>query len=320
MKKKIVITGGSGFIGSHLSKKLSNEKVYVIDNNRSYLNFDYKIYKNYYREILFRQKNFLSKVKIINCDLKNLYDLSKVIEKIKPDYVIHLAALPLANISNEYSQEAITSIVGTTNNLLEILRKINFSGKFIYTSSSMVYGEFNDKIVDENAPTNPISIYGAAKLAGEVITKGFCTSFGLNYSIIRPSAAYGPTDVNRRVIQIFLDNAIKNIPIKIKGSSSKIDFTFVEDLVSGFECVLKSRKSDKEIFNITRGNARSLMEVAMVIKKYFPSLHVIEEDHERGVPKRGALNINKARKLINYKPRFDIEQGIDKYIQHLLRK
>lgn len=320
MKKKIIITGGSGFIGSHLAYRLRKEKIYIIDNNRSYLNFNYDTYKNYYKEILYRQKYLLSKAKIINCDLKNLYDLSKVVENLKPDYVIHLAALPLANVSKEYSQEAITSIVDTTNNLLEILRKINFSGKFIYTSSSMVYGEFDGKKVDEKSPTDPISIYGAAKLAGEVITKGFCNSFGLNYSIIRPSAAYGPTDVNKRVIQIFLDNAIKNIPIKIKGASSKIDFTFVEDLVSGFECIIKSKRSDREIFNITRGSARSLLEVALIIKRYFPGLKIIKQDHEKGVPKRGTLNINKAKKLINYKPEYDIEQGIDKYIKHLLRK
>lgn len=318
-KKKIIITGGCGFIGSHLAKKLSYEEIFVIDNNRSYLNFDYNLYKNYYQEILFRQKNLLTEAKIINCDLKNLYDLSRVVETIKPDCVVHLAALPLANISNEYSQEAITSIVDTTNNLLEILRKIKFQGKFIYTSSSMVYGEFKNKTVHENSETNPISIYGAAKLAGEVITKGFCNSFGLNFSIIRPSAAYGPTDVNRRVIQIFLNNAFKNLPLKLKGSNSKIDFTYVEDLVTGFECVIRSKKSDKEIFNITRGKARSLQEVAEIIKKYFPKIKIIKEDHEKGVPKRGTLNIDKAKKLLNYLPKFDIEQGISKYIEHLKR-
>lgn len=320
MRKKIVITGGSGFIGSHLANRFRDEKVYIIDNNRSYLNFNYNSYKNYYKEILFRQRYLLSKAKIINCDLKNLYDLSTVLENIRPDHVVHLAALPLANISKEYSQEAVTSIVHTTNNLLEILRKIKFLGKFVYTSSSMVYGEFGGKKLDEKSPTNPISIYGAAKLAGEVITKGFCKSFGLNYSIIRPSAAYGPSDVNGRVIQIFLDNAIKKIPIEIKGSLSKIDFTFVEDLVSGFECIIKSKKSNKEIFNITRGHARSLMEVAFVIKKHFPDLKIIKKPHEIGVPKRGTLSIDKAKKLLNYKPKFNIEEGINEYIRHLLRK
>jgi nucleoside-diphosphate-sugar epimerase len=249
----------------------------------------------------------LQNVEIITCDLKNIYDLSSIIERIKPNYVVHLAALPLANISNEYSQEAISSIVETTTNLLEILRRIKFKGKFIYTSSSMVYGEFGGKSVDENSLTNPISIYGSAKLAGEVITKGFCNSFGLKYSIIRPSAAYGPTDVNRRVVQIFLENAIKNKPIIIKGSSSKVDFTYVDDLVEGYKLVIK-------------GNSRTLLELALIIKKHFPKVKIIKNNHEKGVPKRGTLNIIKAKKLLNFRPKHDLELGIKKYISYLLNK
>jgi len=319
--EKIIITGGAGFIGSHLVNVLKKKfKVYVIDNNRSYLNFNYELYNNYYKDILYRQEFFLQNVEIITCDLKNIYDLSSIIERIKPNYVVHLAALPLANISNEYSQEAISSIVETTTNLLEILRRIKFKGKFIYTSSSMVYGEFGGKSVDENSSTNPISIYGSAKLAGEVITKGFCNSFGLKYSIIRPSAAYGPTDVNRRVVQIFLENAIKNKPIIIKGSSSKVDFTYVDDLVEGYKLIINSKKSENEIFNITKGNSRTLLELALIIKKYFPRAKIIKDNHEKGVPKRGTLNISKAKKMLNFRPKHDLELGIKKYISYLLNK
>tara|TARA_B110000483_G_C18191428_1_gene541124 strand:+ start:9 stop:926 length:918 start_codon:yes stop_codon:yes gene_type:complete len=291
-------------------------KVFIIDSNRSYLNFNHELYSNYYKDILYRQKHLLNKAKIITCDLKNIFDLSSVVEKIKPDVVVHLAALPLANLSNTYSQEAVSSIIETTTNFLEILKKIKFNGKFIYTSSSMVYGEFNNKIVTEESATKPMSIYGSAKLAGEIITKGFCESFGLKYSIIRPSAVYGPTDVNRRVVQIFMENALKGKQIIVNGPNSKIDFTYVEDLVQGYEKVINSNRSENQIFNITRGNARTLIDLAKIIQKYFPELRVIKQEHEKGVPKRGTLSISKAKKVLKFSPKFDLETGIQDYFNY----
>ena len=318
MKKKIIITGGAGFIGSHIYNQLISKghKVFIIDSNRSYLNFNHELYSNYYKDILYRQKNLLKKAKIITCDLKNIFDLSSVVEKIKPDVVVHLAALPLANLSNTYSQEAVSSIIETTTNFLEILKKIKFNGKFIYTSSSMVYGEFNNKVVTEESATKPISIYGSAKLAGEIITKGFCESFNLKYSIIRPSAVYGPTDVNRRVVQIFMENALKDKQIVINGAKSKVDFTHVEDLVQGYEKVINSKNSENQIFNITRGNARTLLDLAKIIQKYFPNLKILKKEHEKGVPKRGTLSILKAKKVLEFSPKFDLEIGIQDYFNY----
>mgnify|MGYP001971164603 CR=1 FL=1 len=94
--------------------------------------------------------------------------------------------------------------------------------------------------VSEDEDLNPKEIYGTMKLAGEIITKGLCSFYNIPYTIIRPSAVYGPTDMNQRVTQIFLEKALKGEQLKIQGKDEKLDFTFVEDLANG--CILASTK------------------------------------------------------------------------------
>ena len=112
-------------------------------------------------------------------------------------------------------------------------------------------------------------------------------------------------------------NAIlNNKPIVINGPNSRIDFTYVEDLAKGYELVINSKNSINQIFNLTRGNARSLMDAANIIKKYFPDLKIIKKKHEKGVPKRGTLSVTKAKKLLKFNPKFDLEIGIKKYLDY----
>ena len=115
----------------------------------------------------------------------------------------------------------------------------------------MVYGDFKNKSVKENDETNPKDLYGIMKLAGENITIGLCQLFNIPFSIIRPSAVYGPTDINHRVSQIFLEKAIKKEKIVLYGKDEMLDFTYVDDIAEGIIIVAISKKSNGETFNIT---------------------------------------------------------------------
>ena len=183
----------------------------------------------------------------------------------------------------------------------------------------MVYGNFINPLVTENDNTDPLNAYGSAKLCGEVLVKGFAKTFNIKSIIIRPSAVYGPTDINRRVVQNFLFCALGNQRISINDKSLVLDFTYVDDIAMGFiKCVqyFNKMKSDYEIFNITSSDPSSLYDLFLKFKFHFPKLkNPIYKKREKYVPKRGGLDISKAKKLIGFKPQYSLEKGISKYIK-----
>ena len=274
----------------------------------------------------FRKKRLdLIKNKIIErCDTNNFKSVFEIIKKHQPEIIFHTAALPLAKLDNLNTDEAKIGSVDSTVNLLDaivLLSKIekNYNCKrFIYISSSMVYGDFKASKVNEKSPVNPKESYGTMKLAGEIITKGISKLHNIPYTIIRPSAVYGPTDMNRRVSQIFIENAFTNKQIEIEGKNEKLDFTYIEDLAKG--CVLAGTKKEgiNEIFNITYGKGQKLYSFVMILKKIFPNLRFKIKPRDITKPSRGTLSINKAKKLLNFKPKHSLKIGVKRYVQYLI--
>lgn len=311
---KILITGGAGFIGYHLSKKLIEVGNEVIIYDK-FLNFiDPK--KSLYDKYLKIRLNYLKdKATIIRGDIRHKVHLFRVLKEHEPEAVVHLAALPIATISNKFSEDAISINLNGTMNVLELIRLCDSVKKFVYASSSMVYGNFEKPIANENHPTNPLDVYGATKLSGEILTKVYGKQYGISYTIIRPSAVYGPTDSNRRVSQIFVENGLLKKPLILhNGGLSKLDFSFVEDVADGFRLAIKSKKAENEIFNITRGEARSLKEFVDILKKHIPNIQIRCEQADFKRPERGTLDITKARKLLNYNPKYSLEKGLKIYV------
>lgn len=131
-------------------------------------------------------------------------------------------------------------MLGTVN-LLEVVRDLSGVKKFVYASSSMIYGDFKEVPIPENAEKDPKEIYGGMKLACEIMVKVFCRRFGIPYAIVRPSAVYGPTNNNRSVLQIFVENAVREEPITVLNPDSTfLDFTYVKDLAKGLALVALS--------------------------------------------------------------------------------
>ena len=181
----------------------------------------------------------------------------------------------------------------------------------------MVYGDFKKNTVTEDDNLNPKEVYGTMKLAGEIVTKGLCKFYNIPYTIIRPSAVYGPTDMNNRVSQIFIEKALRGQKINIQGKNEKLDFTFVEDLANG--CILAATRKggQNSIFNITYGKGESLYKFVKILSRYVKNLKFKIKKRDSFRPKRGTLSINKARRLLNYKPHYNLERGIKKYIEFI---
>lgn len=308
-KKKICIVGGAGFIGHNLALKLnlSGYQVLLIDSlavnnyNSIVTNTDNVPNPALSKYILDRRMEVINQneIPLLITDARDYHLLSRNIDSFEPNVIIQLAAVSHANRSNKDPYSTFDHSLRTLENALDIAKRS--VEHFIYFSSSMVYGDFKTDIVSEESICDPIGIYGSLKYAGEIIVKSYANVFDLPYTIIRPSALYGERCVSRRVGQIFIENALMNKPLKINGNGNELlDFTYIEDLTDGIKLVIENEKSKNQIFNITHGKSRPVREMAEIIKENFDNVAIDFGEQEPFTPKRGTLDISKAKELLGY--------------------
>jgi nucleoside-diphosphate-sugar epimerase len=321
--KKILIIGGAGFIGHNLALKLKSlkAKVMIVDgltiNNLGSLkkNTNKLPHPKLSMKILKERIRLIKKHKIPlkKLDARNYHKLSRVFNRFKPSVVVHLAAVSHANRSNKEPHSTFDNSLRTLENALDNSKGI--VDHFIFLSSSMVYGNFKKTIVDENEKCEPLGIYAALKYSGEKIIKAYNQVFNLPYTIIRPSALYGERCISRRVGQIFIENCLNKKEIKIEGDGKeKLDFTYIQDLISGLIEIIKNKKAINNTFNITYGNAQPINKLVEILKRDFPDLKVVYSKRDKLMPKRGTLSIRKAKQLLNYKSKWPLSRGYKKYI------
>ena len=314
---KIIVAGGTGFIGSHLVKKFLDEghKVFILDAN---INYFYPLDDFTIKNLEWRNKNLIKDAKIFKFNLNDINELRRTIDEINPTHIVNLAALPLAKNAISDTDDAFNSIIVNAKNFMEILRDKKSNTKFIHISSSMIYGDFEKEPNFEEASKDPKEIYGSFKYASEVIVKGYAQIFDINLNIIRPTAVYGPTDNNRRVIQTFIEKAIKNETIYANNPENNfLDFTYIDDIAEGIKCVTLAETPKNEAFNISYGKANSIMTMINILREYFPNLKFEAQNKDTFYPKRGSLDISKVKKYTDYKPQTDLKSGIKKYIDFI---
>ena len=322
MSKRILLVGGCGFIGHNLAIRLKEKghDPYVVDglsvNNLLAFTDSEITNKRLYSSILNNRIELLNKHKInFNVlDARDYHLICKAYSEINPDVIIHLAAVSHANKSNKDPHNTFDHSLRTLENTLDFAK--NNGTHVIYISSSMVYGDFDGKSVNENSICKPIGIYGTLKYAGELIVKSYNQIFQLPYTIIRPSALYGERCVSRRVGQIFIENSLQNLQIQINGDGNeKLDFTYIDDLVNGIILCCENDKAKNETFNLTYGNGRKINELIEILRSEFPNVKIEYKGKEKFTPERGTLEIDKAKKILNYKSNYPIEIGYIKYIE-----
>ena len=324
MGKKILIIGGAGFIGHNLAIKLkeNNFDVSIIDglevNNLTsvILNQDNLPYPMLSKKILEKRLSLLSekKIPLFIQDARNYHALSHLITKTKPEIIIHLAAVSHAERSNKNPYTTFDHSLRTLENALDASR--DSIKHFIFLSSSMVYGNFKSQEVTEESLCEPIGIYAALKYAAEKIIIAYNQVFNLPYTILRPSALYGERCISRRVGQIFIENALFDKEITINGDGKeKLDFTYIEDLTDGILNIIDNKNSINQIFNLTFGEGREIIELVEILKKYFPKISIQNRPRDTLMPYRGTLSMSKAKSLLNFNSNWNLEKGYKKYIE-----
>jgi nucleoside-diphosphate-sugar epimerase len=305
---KILVTGGTGLIGHNVVSRLEDlgHDVCIMDIQTNYGiipqdEIDYLMTE--------RSKKFKSEIWLRDiCDAEKV-DRTFYIEE--PEIVIHMASFPRQKIVNANPARGSRVMSEGLLNLLESSNKYEVR-KFIYISSSMVYGDFTDD-VKEDAICRPQGQYGIMKLAGEWLVKDYSRRDNLCYSIIRPSAVYGPLDVEDRVISKFLLSAMRGETLNVNGANETLDFTYVDDAADGIVAATLSDNTDNKTYNITKSHSVTLLEAAQMALKIAGGGKLTVNDRDLDFPSRGRLNIDAARKDFGYDPKVDVEEGFERY-------
>ena len=304
--KNILITGGAGSIGSNLVHKLHRKKykIFVVDNLSS--GFKNKLPRN---------------IKFIKGSIYNSSILNKIF-RYKYDTVIHLAAFFANQNSVDHPEKDLkTNGIGTLK-LLEKSKKNNVK-KFIYISSSCVYG--NQKtMIESNYKYKPDTPYAITKLLGEYYCNFYSKKFKMDISIARIFNCYGPGEMPgkyRNVIPNFIKCAINNQDIVITGDGNEVrDFTYVDDIINGIYLLLNNQKNKSDnTFNFGSGRQTNIFSLAKKIIKFTNSKSKIKFVKKRDwdLVKKRLANIDKAKDILNYQPKTNIDEGLKKTIKWL---
>jgi nucleoside-diphosphate-sugar epimerase len=315
---RALVIGSSGFIGGYVCQRLIADgwEVVGIDNINVYKPQQWKLFMRHFEIRQERQLQGLSAFH--RMDAAQGSEIARVIEKHRPQVVINLGGTSVADVCKVNIDEAVSSIYLLNSNLLQSLKHNAALERYVYVSSSMVYGDFPPEPPNEDAPKRPKDPYGAIKLGGESLVQSFHRQFDLPFVIIRPSAVYGPLDSNMRVTGIFMWNAHFGKPLRVNNRDERLDFTYVEDTADGIVQAATSPAALNETFNITRGEGRTIEELAIEVQRHFPAVEIeygAAPEHMQGLvrPNRGALNIDKAKRLLGFEPKTSLAKGIECY-------
>lgn len=321
--RRVALIGGAGFIGHNLALALAERgaEPHIIDglqvnNLGAFSNATGDPNKNLYMHLVYERLAALheANIPLHVVDARDYQVLSRCLSDIQPHAVVQLAAIAHANRSNKDPYSTFDHSFRTLENALDSARGLE--RHFIYFSSSMVYGNFDGDAVTEERHCEPMGIYGALKYGGEKLVIAYNQVFQLPYTIVRPSALYGERCVSRRVGQAFIENALRGLPLTINGDGNDaLDFTYIGDLVQGLMLCIEKPEARNQVFNLTYGGARSLNEMAEIMKQNFPGIEVKYNPRDALMPERGTLSVEKAKRLLGYQPRFPLETGFVRYIE-----
>lgn len=315
MPKHYLITGGAGFIGSHLAERLikDHHKVTVIDN-----------FNDYYDPAIKHQNiaAIRDKINLIEGDIRDAILVERTFAKGQFDQVIHIAARAGVRPSIQDPKLYFTTNIDGTFNLLDACRYHGVK-RFTFASSSSVYG-INKKVpfAESDAIERTISPYAATKLAGEQICSNYAHLFGIHCQCLRFFTVYGPRQRPDLAISKFTKKILAGEPIQQYGDGNTArDYTYIDDIIDGIHAAANYDQGAFEIFNLGGAATTTLSELIQLIESATNKKAIIEQmpDQPGDVPQTYA-DISKATKHLNYAPKTSITAGIKKYVEWQLQE
>jgi nucleoside-diphosphate-sugar epimerase len=307
---KILVTGAAGFIGHNVVRFLEQQghELFGLDNRTNY-----GFIPQEEAEYLFKERARRIHTFPMVGDIRDSDDIRQRVGMFGIKTIVHLASFPRQKVVEQDPVTASQVMVTGLINLLEAARTHRIK-RFVYISSSMVYGDFENDVT-EDAECNPIGQYGIMKYMGEKLVEDYARKYGFEYVIIRPSAVYGEYDVEDRVVSKFMLGAMRGDTLKVKGAGEILDFTYVEDAAMGIVQATLSDNAANKIYNITRSSEqqytlKDAAELAIAIAGR-GSLEI--QDRDLSFPKRGRLNISRAIVDFGYAPTVNVEEGFRRY-------
>lgn len=314
----VLILGGHGFIGHHVAQRLTAQghQVSVVDCHHTY--GDYPHWE--YQPVLKQRLDYMGPHTFYQGDVADIAFMTSVFENERPHRVVDLATYPNAKMVKRNVVDATTNMISATAVALNLSVQYQVQ-RFVLASSSMVYGDFGAfaGAPREDAPCDPLTLYGSYKLQCERMCRIWHKEHGLEYTILRPSALYGTRDMVVRVISKMTVDALKTGRIKVNGPENRLDFSYVTDVASAFVTAVLDTGARNEIFNCTRNNGRRIIEAAEIIKQRIPS-KIIVEPHDEFYPNRDTLDSSKMMTQTDWTPTVDIESGIPDYLDWFLQQ
>jgi len=307
---KFLVTGGAGFIGHNVVRILEQQghECIVIDTCT-----DYGFIPREELTYLINERSKRFNARIRSIDIREGQFVDTIFKTYKPDVVIHMASFPRQKVVEQNPLLASDVMSNGLINLLEKSKQYNIK-KFVYISSSMVYGDFEADVLEAHI-CRPQGQYGIMKLMGEKLVEDYHRIGAFDYTIIRPSAVYGEWDVEDRVVSKFMTMAMRGETLKVKGADEVLDFTYVEDTAQGIVLAATNDRANSQIYNITRSDKRqyTLKDAAELAIKIAGKGDLIVADRDLSFPKRGRLSIMKAQRDLGYDPQVGVEEGFQRY-------
>ncbi len=302
--KKVLITGGAGFIASNFVRKFLKlgYKIYIIEKKGS--NF-------------WQLEDIKNKIKINYIDLKNFPKLESFIIKTKPQIILHFAAYGTYPRKQQDVKMMIdTNLLGTIN-LVNALRKIRFEC-FINTGSSSEYG-IKNKPMREADLLKPNNLYGVTKAAATMYCQYMAKQYDLPIVSSRLFAVYGYFENRERLVPTIISSCLKNEKLKLSSPSSVRDFIFIEDIINAYLKIIENIQRIKgEVLNLGTGKQIDIAQVVSLIKKITNSRIKPEYNQIKPAqtePKNWGADISKIKRLLNWQPQYSLEEGLKKDIR-----
>ncbi|WP_353893797.1 SDR family NAD(P)-dependent oxidoreductase [Proteinivorax hydrogeniformans] len=295
--KRVLITGASGFIGSHMVRRMVKEgaKVFILARQDS---------------DLWRISYLKDSVEVYTCDIRNALQVDICINKIKPDYVFHMAAYGVDSRQKDYLVAAYTNIIGTVN-LLNSLKAVGCT-KFLNAGTCMEYGD-KDKPIKEYEPLEPLNIYGSTKASAGILAHQIAAENNIDIVTLRAFGIFGEAEGSHKFFPHIILSILNGKDVELTSCEQYRDYCYIDNIIDGFVLAALNNEAKNEIFNIGSGNISPLKDYVNLIFSHMgaktePAFGVVP--HRSRDVWRPQPDITKIQTKLKWEPKVSLEDGL----------